>query len=281
MKNIGLIIIFIFMLFNAKAQKAVTIAVEDVNTEQAIQIIENAANDLNYSFDKFDGTNKILITKFFSWTSIAIENHAKLKFEAKNNTVIITMIERQYKSDEGWVNSPTNLSKKNIKKYLGTFADKITVISANNDLAKKAVENSMLIRAFIPLVKKEGLIIKYVKGTRNMEGKGFNPLNTVLELDITNTKSDTVKLHNAAANYYGGASFKEPKTEVRFRIYDMKLAPGETGKLFLYFKGDEYLKGNKKNLLEKLIFTFGLQYKEMAAINIKIESYNITVPFEN
>jgi hypothetical protein len=267
------ITLFTFFLFSANAQKTATITVENVNTEQAIQIIENAGVDLKYSFDKFDRTNKILITKFFSWTSIAITNRAKLKFEAKNNTVVITMIEREYKSSDGWTHAPTNLSKKNIKKYLGTFADKITEIAANNNLALAAVENSMLIKKFKPIIEKEGLIIKYIQATKNMEGPEFRLPNIVFELDITNTKSDTVILKNAGVDR-GTGSFTEPKPEVRFRIYTATIAPGETAKLFLYIGRTEQV------VFDELNFSFGLYYKEMAGINVKLTSYNVTIPLK-
>jgi len=148
MKKITTMIVFAFILFRVNAQNTATITVENVNSDQAIQIIENAAKDLNYTLDKYDKNNKVLITDFFEWTSIAIQNHAKLKFEALDNKVVISMIERQYSSTDGWVNSPTNLSKKNINKYLGAFADKIIQINASTEMLAFAVENSILIPAF-------------------------------------------------------------------------------------------------------------------------------------
>lgn len=119
MKKIIMLIAFLSILIGTNAQKIAEETVENINTKQAIQIIEAAAKELNYSIDKFDSQKMVLITKFFEWNSVAITNHAKLKFEVKDNTVLISMIERQYKSDKGWLNSPTNLSKRNHKKYIG------------------------------------------------------------------------------------------------------------------------------------------------------------------
>jgi len=274
MKKITLIIAFTFILFGANGQNTATITVENVNTNQAIQIIENVAKDLNYSLDKYDKKNKILITKIFEWTSIVVQNHAKLKFEAANNKVVITMIERQYNSKEGWVNTPTKLSKKNIEKYLGNFANKIIEISANKELLSQSLENSVLIKMFKPILKKEGLVFKFVKATKNMEGENFSIPNTVLELDILNTKKDTMELQNPMVDN-GAASFIEPKTEIRFRIYSVKIAPDETAKLFFYLSGIEY------DIIEKLSFNFGLNSKNIPGIFVELTNYNIKVPFEN
>lgn len=272
MKIIIIMIACTFVLFAANAQKPTTITVEDINTNQAIQIIENVAKDLNYSIEKYDKENKTLITNFFEWTSISIQNHAKLKFEAINNKVIITMIERQYKSEGGWANSPTKLSKKNINKYLGTYADKITEISANKKLLSLSLENSVLIRMFKPIINQDGLEFKFVKATKNMEGENFRLPNTVIELDITNKKDDIVELYNAGGACVG--SFIEPKPEIRSRIYNVKIASGETAKLFLYCT-------KENDIIEELSFNFSLKYKQMERVLVKLTNYNVIVPFEN
>jgi hypothetical protein len=53
MKKITTMIVFAFILLRVNAQNTATITVENVNSDQAIQIIENAAKDLNYTLDKY------------------------------------------------------------------------------------------------------------------------------------------------------------------------------------------------------------------------------------
>ncbi|MEA3495140.1 MAG: hypothetical protein U9R42_03800, partial [Bacteroidota bacterium] len=177
MKKIIMLIAFLSILIGTNAQKIAEETVENINTKQVIQIIEAAAKELNYSIDKFDSQKMVLITKFFEWNSVAITNHAKLKFEVKDNTVLISMIERQYKSDKGWLNSPTNLSKRNHKKYIGSFANLITSIASDEKLKQDAIYNSVLIKMFKPYVVVQGLEWKFIKGLKNAssyEGVNLN-----------------------------------------------------------------------------------------------------------
>ena len=273
MQKTVIIIVLLLSMGKVQAAKIPSMTVENIKTSQAIQIIEAVAKDLSYSLDKYDKTNKVLITKFIEWNSITVLNHAKLKFEASGDKVVITMIERQYKSTEGWTNSLTNLSKKNIKKYLGGFADKMTAIASNDELTKQAMANSVLIKQFKPIIEQDGIRIKFANAKINQQGADFSMPNIVIELIITNLKDDTIRLLNPMVNK-GIASFDEARTEIRFRNYDAFIAPNETGKLFLYLEND-------KKLLDEVIVDFGLIYRQMKGVSVKIRNYNMVIPYEN
>jgi len=268
-----IIIVLLFSMGQVRAAKTPSISVENIKTLHAIQIIEAVAKDLNYPLDKFDRTNKTLITKFFEWNSFTVLNHARLKFEANGDQVVITMIERQYKSTEGWTNSVTNLSKKNIKKYLGVFANKMTAIAKSDELTKQALANSVLIRQFKPEIEQDGVRIKFVNAKVNQQGTDFEIPNIVIELLITNLKDDTIRLLNPMVNN-GIASFNEARTEIRFRDYDIFIAPGEKGTLYLYMISD-------KKLLEELTPDFGLLYRNMKGVSVIVKNYNMVIPYEN
>lgn len=273
MKNLLLTIIGVLIITGVYAQKAATLTVENIKTSEAIQIIEAVAMDMNYPLDKFDKEHKVLVTKFIEWTSITVLNHAKLKFEASGDKVVITMIERQYESTEGWTNSLTNLSKKNIKKYLGGFADKMTQISASEDLKKKALENSILIKMFWPVIEKEDLVFTFVRAIKNMEGDKLYQPNTAVEIHITNTKETSVVLKSVIAGF-GASLFTGANPHTSMNISSIPIGSGETIKLFIFRRRFE------KDIMEELRFSFALIPENKPKISISIVNYNIEIPYE-
>lgn len=172
----------------------------------------------------------------------------------------------------------TDFTKNTFEKHI---MKKITIIIAcifilfgiNKDLSSQNLKNPDINKVFKPIIEKEGLILKFVRAEKNMEGKDFRFPNTVFEINITNTNSDTVMMQNAGVGK-GVGSFTEPRHEVRFRIYRLILAPGETGKLFLYVRTD-------KDMIEELNFSFGLYPGKEEGISFKVDTYNVKVPFEN
>ena len=284
MKKIIMLIAFLSILVGTNAQKIVEETVENINTKQAIQIIEATAKELNYSIDKFDSQKNVLITKFFEWSSIAITNHAKLKFEVKDNKVLITMIERQYKSDEGWTNSPTNLSKKNHKKYLGSFANKITSIASDKKLRKDAIYNSVLIKMFKPYVKVQGLEWKFIKGIKNAssyEGVNLSSLNYLIELTVTNTTSSK---HNISMDGYSDNSLSTHRHTMMFdepkgKTYSIEIVPGETKKMFIYCDGKLIQSEKGEDIITK--FSFSYLFDAIAGKRTGVINYNMPIPFEN
>lgn len=284
MKKIIMLIAFLSILVGTNAQKIVEETVENINTKQAIQIIEAAAKELNYSIDKFDSQKNVLITIFFEWSSIAITNHAKLKFEVKDNKVLITMIERQYKSDKGWTNSPTNLSKKNHKKYLGSFANKITSIANDEKLRKDAIYNSVLIKMFKPYVKVRGLEWKFIKGIKNAssyEGVNLSSQNYLIELTVTNTTSSKHNINmdiytdNGYATMRQTMSFDEPNGTT----HSIEIVPGETKKMFIYHDGKLIQSEKGEDIITK--FSFNYLFNAIAGKRTAVVNYNMPIPFEN
>lgn len=289
-----LILVFLFLTFGVSAQKTPTRTVENIETNKAVQIAEAAAKELGYTLKQFDSQNKIIITDWFEWTAIAITNHAKLKFEAKNNQIVITMIERQYKSEEGWSNSLTGLSKKNQKKYLGTMADKIAEIAADKKLTEDAMYNSELIRMFKPVVTSHDFEWKFVENKKDMLSgddryQDTKTPNYVFELSVTNksAKTSTVRLGDIHCyileakgmkrkiDYYGAASFNKFNTSLGYKTEELEIAVGETKKVFLYFALNSKIE-IKDDIVPYFLFNFMVDKTKY-----KFENYNIPVPFQN
>lgn len=270
MKKGSLILVMLLFCINTFSQKMPTEIVENIKTTEGIQLAEFVANELNYSLDKFDEKNKILTTKYIEWTSLAIMNRAVLKFEVSNNQLTITMIERQYKSDQGWVNSPMNLSKKNHKKYLEIFALRVTEVNADKKTKLQALSSSKLIKMFQHTIEEDGFVFKFIRFEKNKTGDLMTNPNMVLEVSVTNVSGKPVKLRNPGGP--STVSFKEVKTELRFINYSVDLAHNETVKLFFYFRNQN------KDVLDEMFVSFGVMGDNERTV--KITNYNVPVPFE-
>lgn len=286
-------ILALLVLIDVNAQRTPTQVVENVKTADAVQIIEAAAKSLNYRLAQFDRANKIITTDWIEWTSIAIRNRAKIKFVANANQVTITMIDRSYKTKDGWAKSPTNLSKRNKKKYLGTLATKIAAIATNLKLSEQAVYNSVLIRKFKKTITINGLEWRFLKGERDVEMEKANIPNYVIRLSVTNTQNKAIlvkvsgqnsalwpnqeKNNHGSITHYSAVKFGN---QLNNGASNKKLEPNETAHLLVYFSNI-----NTK-LADKPVGLFRMSYRvfnenTQKHTKYQIENYNIPFPFEN
>ncbi|MBI9064357.1 MAG: hypothetical protein JEZ14_20395 [Marinilabiliaceae bacterium] len=286
MKSIVVLVISLVLMCNdISAQKIPTQTVGNIDTRSAIQIIEAAAKELNYPLKQFDPAGKVLITDWIEWTSIAVTNHGKLKFEAKNNEVIISMIDREYASSEGWSATLTNLSKKNIKKYLGTMADKISEIAGNTDLCQNAMYHSELIKMFKPLVIVDGIEWKFIKGVKDFSHEKMKTPNYFMELSITNTTDQAINFKTQKSLQYRDPGKKNSGSAVQYvvfsldeifsGVYQAELQPNETRKVYVYSLL-RYLELLQDDCIPLFKLGFNVNNHKAELIN-----YNVTVPFEN
>lgn len=267
-----------------------TQTVTGIDSKNAIQIIESVAKELKYSLAQYDEDNKILITDWFEWSTVMIPNRAKLRFEAKDNSVIISMTDREYKSDKGWAKTLTGPSKKNIEKYIGSFAEKIKTLNSNNKLLTDALWNSELIKIFKPSVTVENLECRFTKGSRDVvsgEGKyqKTNTPNIVLEIAVTNKNEKEAKVKLVYANIKSNnlknwgvsgspfVSFNELNTSLGYRTTELAISPGETKNVFIYT-----LLSKEPNycLIPEFILRIMIDGNQKDLVN-----HNILIPFEN
>ena len=259
------------------AQEIPTQTVSGVSTKNAVQIIEQAANDLGYKLSEFDAVNKIIISDWFEWTSVAIANRGRLRFAVLDDKVIITMPDRQYKSSEGWSNTPSALSKKNQEKYLGDFAEKITEINNNPKATEMAVYNSMLVKMFRPFVELQGLEWKFMKGEKVIDEKPH----TVVQLIVTNKSNGVIAVSlgdfvfresnkgaGGAKNGYSTISFDQ----VNGHSIKSELAAGETKNIFLY----SLMNQNFPEVIPYFDMSVTVQNKKY-----ELKNYNMPIPFNN
>lgn len=143
------------------------IKIDDLTPESVWQIAEMAMNDNSIPLGAFSLKEGILMSDWIEWTAIAIKNHAHLYLKYESPVLILKIADREYASSEGWSEAIGNLSKKKYKEYVQSVADRITEISKDADLTKKAVKTSKLIPAFDPVFTVEGLVFKLMKTSKD------------------------------------------------------------------------------------------------------------------
>jgi len=182
--KVFLTIVISFWFVQANAQifgNDPEINIDGLQPESVWQIAEMAMNDNQIPIGQLNMKEGVLLSNWFEWKSIAVQNHAHLYFKYEAPTLTVKIADRQYKSSEGWSESVGNLSKKNYKKYVQAVANRITEISKDEALVKEAVRNSKLILAFSPVFTVEGLDFKLMKASKD----GNQHL--TLEFSVNNT----------------------------------------------------------------------------------------------
>jgi len=291
---------FLTISISLNAQKPVAEIIPNIDEGEAIQIVEAAAKQLNYNLDKYDSKNKILVTDFFEWTSIAITNHARLRFDVGEEQLVISMIERQYKSDEGWSDAPTNLSKKNYKKYVGNFVEKVKEIAYDDEKRHDAVFSSELIKPFCRTVVVDSVEWHFVKGEKNVpsgykETQQLDSENVVIEATITNNNKKPISIYILSPMYNtvgsNGWTTIGSRAYINFDELSIKwnrgvktteviMEPGESKHLFVCIQKT----GNSDREFQ---FFYKIRFKQNIKkegfdgfINKYVYNYNVPVPFE-
>lgn len=304
MKIQVLINLCVFLLFNVNSfsqtlgfidSSAPQKTIENINSDKAIQIIEAVLKTTDFTLGQFDRTNKILTTDYFEWTSIAITNHARLRFDAKDDKLTISMVERQYKTDKGWEDTPTKLSKKNQKKYLDNLAAQISEASINEEFVNKALYDSELIKMFRPVVKIDDLEFKFIKGQKDVAGKdvdgnSFEVPNYIVEVEVTNTASAevsfvlrTMRFKKNDGGYFNSlipvktSEWDHVSTKHHGILPTVTLGAGETRTFYSYYviKDFEYLPNDIVPVVHVAV-----GYPKDSNKH-SVDNYNMKIPFNN
>jgi len=164
------------------------IEIDGLSQENVWQVIEMALVDNDFGTGKFDPAEGYLYSDWFQWTSIAITNRARTYYSFDGTTMIIHVVDRAYKSSEGWSEAIGNLSKKNYKKYVQVVADKINEIKADDALVHKAIKTSKLVPAFNAINMIGDIEFKLLETVQTEENR------PVLKYQVSNKGSKTINL---------------------------------------------------------------------------------------
>ena len=187
MKNIIITLISIFVLsFSGYSQGSFTVS--GLADGKQWQIIEKGIYESGYKIGEFNPAENYLLTNWIQWKAMMIENRGLIKIELSGQDATISMVQRSYKTKDGWDNAIGKLSKKNKKKYLQSLVDKITAINASEEKIAEAVENSILFPIFKPVYSLYGVEWKLDSTYQENTSKK----RVFLFFSITNTNSNPV-----------------------------------------------------------------------------------------
>jgi hypothetical protein len=279
MKKILCILIFFIPAF-IYAQDTTSSEITGIENHTGVQIAEMAAIELGHKLTGFDRASLTIMTDWFEWTAIAIKNRARLRFDVKNDKITVSLIDHQYSSTEGWANSPTKFSKKNLEKYLGETVSKINKINDNPDDRKNAVYNSQLIPFFKPEIMSEGLTWRFMDGENKTDNKEY----TQIHLSVTNTSNENLTIalgdvefrestvgNHGTMNGYSQTSF-DRLTSGSDKVWQTLVNPGETKEVFIYAQSKSALPA----VIPYFIFNFRINNRKIELVN-----NNLTIPFKN
>ena len=236
--------VFLFLSYNAIGQDVIT--VDGLTEGKQWQIIEKAISDNGYEISKFLPDKNVIYTNWITWNSLTIQNRGLIEVKLNGNKATISMVQRAYKSTNGWTDSFGKLSKKNRKKFLQTLADKMLDINTVGASSAQAVLDSELFPAFKPVNNVLGMefILTSVSQDIGAENKAIT-----LSFNVKNTTSKTVKLE---LNLWGAKEiFKGspgtiknfiPGKRVGGERFHKEFKPGESDTFSAHYKCSDIIK---------------------------------------
>lgn len=134
MKNIVkfLAILFIFIGVKANAQDYTTIEIEDIEPKTARLAVNQAFKDLKLPPMHIWNNETSAESSFYRYTSLMVKNRFIFKVDVEPNKLIISIINRQYYSNNIWADSPLPMSKKQAAKILVPIKEKVLALTQTN-----------------------------------------------------------------------------------------------------------------------------------------------------
>lgn len=250
------------------------IKINNLNPDNTWQIIEMALLENNMNVGEFKPSEGLLVSDWITWTSVMINNRARLYFSQNETTITLRIGDRTYKSDEGWSESIGNLSKKNYKKYVQDIADKINEINSNPNLIKKAIKTSKLIPAFNPINVIESVEWKLITAIQTEQNR------PILTFKITNKGNKAITLTSLGGEFENmggvgtarfGAKWEKPDVD---NYRKTTLNPLEEMEVII-----EVGQGYHLISAQGYVMTFRYEYFDGAIKKETLNIYNIPIPY--
>lgn len=250
------------------------IEIEGLSGDNAWQVIEMALLDNGFAPGEFNPGEGHLFSDWIQWTSIAISNRTRLYFTYAGGKTVLSIVDRGYKSDEGWSEAVGNLSKKNYKKFAQSVADRIQEIRDDDALVIKAIKDSKLIPAF-----------KAVNMMGNVEWKLMSAQQTENErpellFEVTNKGSKPVKLTSFGGEFEKMAGIGTARFGVKWEkslednYKQTILKPGETIKAMVSVGA-----GYRLKTAIGYVMRIGMQYDDGNTEKMDVKVYNVPLPY--
>ncbi|WP_298370392.1 hypothetical protein [uncultured Lutibacter sp.] len=143
MKTKLLLITLLFFLLNnlIVAQEYTNFKISNISKEQAWNAVNTTFKDFKlpntYLFKNTTTSN----SDFYIYTSLMIKNRLKFKIDYNLDTLTISLINRQYQSNNKWIDNPLPMSKKQAEKILDPIKEKILEITQNKIITQNTISS--------------------------------------------------------------------------------------------------------------------------------------------
>ena len=133
MKKLNLIVLIVITLFSTKtiAQDYTSFEVNNVPNEIAREAINKTLSDLNLGGHIWKNKNATE-TNFYNYSTLIAKNRLKFKVLVKNDKILFSIFNRQYKSNGSWVDNPMPMNKKKAAKILKPIKKKLLSLLPDN-----------------------------------------------------------------------------------------------------------------------------------------------------
>ncbi|SFS70381.1 hypothetical protein [Lutibacter maritimus] len=127
MKKFFIITTFVLFLINFKiaAQEYTTIEILNLEPEIARNAINQTFKDLKLPPMHIWNNETSTESSFYTYTSLMVKNRFVFKVDVEPNKLTISIINRQYYTNNHWADSPLPMSKKQAAKILNPIKEKI------------------------------------------------------------------------------------------------------------------------------------------------------------
>ncbi|MBI9041719.1 hypothetical protein [Lutibacter sp.] len=134
MKKFFLLTTVVLFLFNIKmdAQEYTTLEILNLDTEIARNAINQTFKDLKLPPMHIWNNETSDESSFYKYTSFMVKNRFVFKVNVEPNKLTISIINRQYYSNNIWVDSPLPMSKKQAAKILDPIKEKVLALTKTN-----------------------------------------------------------------------------------------------------------------------------------------------------
>lgn len=126
-------LILSFLLISAISfgQKNKSITVEDVSEKIVWPLVYKTFKDLKLKYPHINMELSEGETVFFNYNTMLAKNRAKYKIAYANSTLTISLFNRQYLSNNSWIDNPLPMSKKQSQKFLKPLKEYLQKLLTN------------------------------------------------------------------------------------------------------------------------------------------------------
>ena len=221
---------FTIVITPASAQKLSSnepITINDIAAAKVWQIAEMAMNDNKIPVGVLNIEKGLLMSDWFEWTTIDIQNHARFYFNYNSPNLVLKIADRGIKSANRWIIPKGSLSEEDYAEYMQALADRISEINKDETLTQKAIKTSKLIPAFSPVNTVDDLVftLRQTHSPENHPVLKFTVLNKAsIEVTADIPKVSLKQSATEGANHFGYQEWSRPEAIPSMAI----IKPGES-----------------------------------------------------